>query len=115
VWAPGDETIDGLYLKNERQHEAIKDALAAGSTEGARVLAREHVPCIVQPARDDPRTGRRRLAQRRPRLTRAPFGSGRLPMVGPALEDLDLRLGPGAVARHGAVLKAGEDGVGVVR
>ncbi len=30
-------------LKNERQHEAIKDALAAGSTEGARVLAREHV------------------------------------------------------------------------
>ena len=43
VWAPGDETIDGLYLKNERQHEAIKDALAAGSTEGARVLAREHV------------------------------------------------------------------------
>ena len=43
VWAPGDETIDGLYLQNERQHEAIKDALAAGSTEGARVLAREHV------------------------------------------------------------------------
>jgi DNA-binding GntR family transcriptional regulator len=43
VWAPGDETIDELYLQNERQHEAIKDALAAGSTEGARVLAREHV------------------------------------------------------------------------
>jgi DNA-binding GntR family transcriptional regulator len=43
VWAPGDETIDELYLQNERQHEAIKDALAAGSVEGARVLAREHV------------------------------------------------------------------------
>jgi DNA-binding GntR family transcriptional regulator len=43
VWAPGDETIDELYLQNERQHEAIKDALAARSTEGARVLAREHV------------------------------------------------------------------------
>ena len=43
VWAPGDETIDDLYLQNERQHEAIKDALAARSTEGARVLAREHV------------------------------------------------------------------------
>ena len=43
VWAPGDETIDELYLQNERQHEAIKDALAAGSIEGARVLAREHV------------------------------------------------------------------------
>src|SRR5438034_453101 len=43
VWAPGDETIDELYLVNERQHEAIKDALAAGSIEGARVLAREHV------------------------------------------------------------------------
>ena len=43
VWAPGDETIDELYLQNERQHEAIKDALAARSREGARVLAREHV------------------------------------------------------------------------
>ena len=43
VWAPGDETIDELYLLNERQHRAIKDALAAGSPEGARALAREHV------------------------------------------------------------------------
>ena len=38
-----DETIDGLYLQNERQHEAIKDALAARSIDGARALAREHV------------------------------------------------------------------------
>jgi DNA-binding GntR family transcriptional regulator len=43
VWAPGDETIDGLYLANERQHAAIRAALAAGSVEGARELAREHV------------------------------------------------------------------------
>jgi DNA-binding GntR family transcriptional regulator len=43
VWAPGDETIDELYLLNERQHRAIKDALAAGSPEGARALGREHV------------------------------------------------------------------------
>jgi DNA-binding GntR family transcriptional regulator len=43
VWAPGDETIDELYLLNERQHAAIRDALAAGSRDGARALAREHV------------------------------------------------------------------------
>ena len=43
VWAPGDETIDSLYLANERQHEAIRAALAAGSPDGARALAREHV------------------------------------------------------------------------
>src|SRR5262245_13085541 len=43
VWAPGDETIDELYLLNERQHAAIRGALEAGSAEGARVLAREHV------------------------------------------------------------------------
>jgi DNA-binding GntR family transcriptional regulator len=43
VWAPGDETIDGLYLANERQHASIRAALAAGSPDGARALAREHV------------------------------------------------------------------------
>ena len=43
VWAPGDETIDELYLANEHQHAAIHAALAAGSPEGARALAREHV------------------------------------------------------------------------
>ena len=43
VWAPGDERIDELYLANERQHRAIKAALAAGSPDGARELAREHV------------------------------------------------------------------------
>jgi DNA-binding GntR family transcriptional regulator len=43
VWAPGDETIDELYLLNERQHIAIRDALAARSPDGARALAREHV------------------------------------------------------------------------
>jgi len=43
VWAPGDETIDDLYLANERQHASIRAALAAGSPDGARALAREHV------------------------------------------------------------------------
>jgi DNA-binding GntR family transcriptional regulator len=43
VWAPGDETIDELYLANERQHRAIQAAIAARSPEGASALAREHV------------------------------------------------------------------------
>ena len=43
VWAPGDQRIDGLYLANERQHASIRAAIAAGSPEGARALAREHV------------------------------------------------------------------------
>jgi DNA-binding GntR family transcriptional regulator len=43
VWAPGDHSIDGLYLKNDQQHRAIREALAAGSGPGARALAREHV------------------------------------------------------------------------
>jgi DNA-binding GntR family transcriptional regulator len=43
VWAPGDHSIDGLYLRNDEQHKAIRSALAAGSPAGARQLAREHV------------------------------------------------------------------------
>ena len=43
VWAPGDHSIDGLYLKNDQQHRAIRQALGAGSAAGARALAREHV------------------------------------------------------------------------
>jgi len=43
VWAPGDHSIDDLYAKNAEQHRAIRQALAAGSGEGARALAREHV------------------------------------------------------------------------
>jgi DNA-binding GntR family transcriptional regulator len=43
VWAPGDHSLDGLYVKNAEQHRAIKQALTAGSPEGARALAREHV------------------------------------------------------------------------
>jgi len=43
VWAPGDHSIDGLYVKNAEQHRAIRQALAAGSPEGARALARDHV------------------------------------------------------------------------
>src|SRR4051794_24549172 len=43
VWAPGDHSLDELYVKNAEQHRAIKQALIAGSAVGARALAREHV------------------------------------------------------------------------
>jgi DNA-binding GntR family transcriptional regulator len=43
VWAPGDHLVDELYLKNDKQHRAIRQALAAGSAAGARELARDHV------------------------------------------------------------------------
>jgi DNA-binding GntR family transcriptional regulator len=42
VWAAGME-IDHLYEENDRQHRAIREAIAARSAQGARVLAREHV------------------------------------------------------------------------
>jgi DNA-binding GntR family transcriptional regulator len=42
VWATGAD-LDELYLKNDRQHRAIREAIVARSPEGARVLAREHV------------------------------------------------------------------------
>ena len=42
VWATGAD-LDELYEKNDRQHRAIRVAIAARSPEGARVLAREHV------------------------------------------------------------------------
>jgi DNA-binding GntR family transcriptional regulator len=42
VWATGAD-LDELYHKNERQHSAFREAIAARSAEGARVLAREHV------------------------------------------------------------------------
>jgi DNA-binding GntR family transcriptional regulator len=43
VWAPGDASVDRLYERNVAEHRAIRQALAAGSPAGARVLAREHV------------------------------------------------------------------------
>jgi DNA-binding GntR family transcriptional regulator len=43
VWAPLDEELDRLYERNQAEHRAIRQALAAGSTAGARELAREHV------------------------------------------------------------------------
>ena len=42
VWATGAD-LDELYHKNDRQHRAIREAIAARSPQGARVLAREHV------------------------------------------------------------------------
>jgi DNA-binding GntR family transcriptional regulator len=43
VWAPEVPDVDELYDRNDRQHRAIREALAAGSAAGARALAREHV------------------------------------------------------------------------
>ena len=42
VWATGAD-LDELFEKNDRQHRAIREAIAARSPAGARVLAREHV------------------------------------------------------------------------
>jgi DNA-binding GntR family transcriptional regulator len=42
VWSARVE-LDELYAKNDLQHRAIRDAIAAGSAAGARLLAREHV------------------------------------------------------------------------
>jgi DNA-binding GntR family transcriptional regulator len=42
VWAAGLD-IDHLYEQNDLQHRAIREAIAANSASGARVLAREHV------------------------------------------------------------------------
>jgi DNA-binding GntR family transcriptional regulator len=35
--------LDELFARNDMQHRAIRDALAAGSADGARSLARDHV------------------------------------------------------------------------
>jgi DNA-binding GntR family transcriptional regulator len=42
VWSARGE-LDELFAKNDMQHRAIREALAAGSADGARTLAREHV------------------------------------------------------------------------
>jgi DNA-binding GntR family transcriptional regulator len=43
VWAPVDEELDALYSRNQAEHRAIRQALAAGSVAGAGELAHEHV------------------------------------------------------------------------
>jgi DNA-binding GntR family transcriptional regulator len=43
LWAPVDEELDRLYERNQAEHTAIRQALAAHSVKGARELAREHV------------------------------------------------------------------------
>lgn len=42
VWSARAE-LDELVARNDLQHRAIRDAMAAGSAQAARVLAREHV------------------------------------------------------------------------
>jgi DNA-binding GntR family transcriptional regulator len=43
VWAPVDDELEVLYERNQAEHRAIRQALAARSAAGARELAREHV------------------------------------------------------------------------
>jgi DNA-binding GntR family transcriptional regulator len=43
VWAPVDDALEALYERNQAEHRAIRQALAAQSAGGARQLAREHV------------------------------------------------------------------------
>jgi DNA-binding GntR family transcriptional regulator len=43
VWAPVDDELEALYERNQAEHRAIRQALAAGSAGGAKELAREHV------------------------------------------------------------------------
>jgi DNA-binding GntR family transcriptional regulator len=43
VWAPLDDELERLYERNQAEHRAIRQALAAGSVAGARELAHEHV------------------------------------------------------------------------
>lgn len=42
TWSARDE-LDALYARNDLQHRAIREAIAAGSVDGSRALAREHV------------------------------------------------------------------------
>jgi DNA-binding GntR family transcriptional regulator len=42
TWSARGE-LDDLYVRNERQHQAILAAISAGSPDGARAVAREHV------------------------------------------------------------------------
>jgi DNA-binding GntR family transcriptional regulator len=42
TWVARSE-LDELYARNDREHRAIREAIAAGSANGARALAREHV------------------------------------------------------------------------
>lgn len=43
VWAPTDDELDRLYARNQDEHRAIRQALLAGSVDGAAQLAHEHV------------------------------------------------------------------------
>ena len=43
VWAPVDDELEALYERNQAEHRAIRQAVAARSVAGARELAREHV------------------------------------------------------------------------
>ena len=77
VWSARSE-LDELYAKNDLQHRAIREAIAAGSATGAR-HARPRARALVGPADRDrdrvarrrrPRTGVGRVTSNRPRRTK---------------------------------------------
>ena len=69
VWATGAD-LDELYLKNDRQHRAIRDAIAARSPEGAKRAGARARAVVGAAARGDSRQGVRAVARARPSLAR---------------------------------------------
>jgi DNA-binding GntR family transcriptional regulator len=69
VWATKTK-VDELYEENLRQHRAIREAIAAGSARGARILASEHVLAsgrLLEAILDeisDPKSGNRSQSDR---------------------------------------------------
>jgi len=74
VWAPGDHSLDELYVKNAEQHRAIK----TGSHRRQRLRRSRTRPRArdveLRAARDDPRAGRRAAARLAARPRRAAVG-----------------------------------------
>ena len=61
VWAPVDDELERLYERNQAEHRAIRQALAAGSVAGAQGARARARHALVRAADDDPRARRRRL------------------------------------------------------
>ena len=111
VWAPGDHSIDELYLKNAEQHRAIRQALAARQPRRRAGACARTRALVVRPARDDPRAGRRAAARlaartRGPALTPSEQETSQLRRFGGACgsdhsrrEELSLEVKPGGARR----------------
>ena len=87
--------------------ERIAKRLGLTDAVICQLQARGHLQRLaVTPGELDARIYRAYVAHRRERLSR-------LLVLDPVLEPVDLRLGPGAVARHASGADNGQDGVGV--